>query len=114
MVRQFDLARSAAPFTRCLIGNGRLAAVPKEEILDRLRARNPAPLRRLPHLFVLPRGLPGGGRTPDAFERSSRRPCALGGLAADKGPSPAPGADHGARHGVVWVPSQPSAGRVSI
>jgi uncharacterized protein with PIN domain len=36
VVRRFDLARSAAPFTRCLTCNGRLAAVPKEEVLDRL------------------------------------------------------------------------------
>lgn len=36
VVGRFDLARSAAPFTRCLTCNGRLAAVPKEEIFDRL------------------------------------------------------------------------------
>ena len=36
IVGRFDLARSAAPFTRCLTCNGRLAAVPKEEVLDRI------------------------------------------------------------------------------
>lgn len=36
VVGRFDLPRSAAPFTRCLTCNGRLAAVPKEEILDRI------------------------------------------------------------------------------
>lgn len=36
VVERFDLARSAAPFTRCLACNGRLAAVPSEEILDRI------------------------------------------------------------------------------
>src|ERR1035437_1048582 len=34
--RRFALARSAAPFTRCLTCNGRLPARPKEELLDRL------------------------------------------------------------------------------
>lgn len=38
VVERFDLARSAAPFTRCLSCNGRLEAVPKEEILDRIPA----------------------------------------------------------------------------
>lgn len=36
VVERFDLARSAAPFTRCLSCNGRLAAVPKEEVLERV------------------------------------------------------------------------------
>jgi uncharacterized protein with PIN domain len=36
VVERFDLARSAVPFTRCLTCNGRLAAVPKEEVLDRI------------------------------------------------------------------------------
>ena len=38
VVERFDLARSAAPFTRCLACNGPLAPVPKEEVLDRLPA----------------------------------------------------------------------------
>jgi uncharacterized protein with PIN domain len=42
VVWRFDLARSAAPFTRCLTCNGRLATVPKEEVLDR-----PPPKTRL-------------------------------------------------------------------
>jgi uncharacterized protein with PIN domain len=36
VVERFDLARSAAPFTRCLACNGNLRAVPKEEILERI------------------------------------------------------------------------------
>ena len=36
VVGRFDLARSAAPFTRCLSCNGGLAAVPKEDVLDRI------------------------------------------------------------------------------
>jgi uncharacterized protein with PIN domain len=36
VVARFDLARSAAPFTRCLTCNGRLAAIPKEEVCDRI------------------------------------------------------------------------------
>ena len=36
VVERFDLARSAAPFTRCLACNGRLAATPKEDLLDRI------------------------------------------------------------------------------
>jgi len=38
VVERFDLARSAAPFTRCLACNGRLAAVRKEDVLDRIPA----------------------------------------------------------------------------
>jgi len=36
VVGRFDLARSASPFTRCMTCNGQLAAVPKEEIRDRI------------------------------------------------------------------------------
>lgn len=36
VVERFDLARSAAPFTRCLACNGRLATAPKEEVLERI------------------------------------------------------------------------------
>jgi uncharacterized protein with PIN domain len=38
VVERFDLARSAAPFTRCLACNGRLALVPREEVLGRIPA----------------------------------------------------------------------------
>jgi uncharacterized protein with PIN domain len=38
VVERFDLARSAAPFTRCLACNGKLAAVPKEEVESRIPA----------------------------------------------------------------------------
>lgn len=36
VVERFDLARAAAPFTRCLACNGLLAPVSKEEALDRI------------------------------------------------------------------------------
>jgi uncharacterized protein with PIN domain len=36
IVERFDLARSAAPFTRCLACNGGLVSVPKENVLDRI------------------------------------------------------------------------------
>jgi len=38
VVGRFDLTRSAAPFTRCLSCNGRLADVPKEDVLERIPA----------------------------------------------------------------------------
>jgi len=38
VVERFDLARSAAPFTRCLACNGGLVGVPKESVLDRIPA----------------------------------------------------------------------------
>jgi uncharacterized protein with PIN domain len=38
VVERFDLARSAAPFTRCLRCNDPLQAVPKEAVLERLPA----------------------------------------------------------------------------
>ena len=37
VVVRFDLARSAAPFTRCLACNGRLALVRKEEVVERIQ-----------------------------------------------------------------------------
>jgi uncharacterized protein with PIN domain len=36
VVERFDLARAAAPFTRCLACNGRLFPVPTAEVLDRI------------------------------------------------------------------------------
>lgn len=38
VVERFDLARSVAPFTRCLACNGRLAPVPKDDIVGRIPA----------------------------------------------------------------------------
>ncbi len=38
VVERFDLARSAAPFTRCLACNGRISAASKEDVLDRIPA----------------------------------------------------------------------------
>lgn len=36
MLRRLDLRRQAKPFTRCVRCNGRLAAVTKEAVMDRL------------------------------------------------------------------------------
>ncbi|CRZ16250.1 Mut7-C RNAse domain-containing protein [Mycolicibacterium neworleansense] len=36
VLRRLDLRRRVAPFTRCVRCNGRLAAVPKEQVIDRL------------------------------------------------------------------------------
>jgi len=38
VVERFDLARAAFPFTRCLACNGKLATVPKEDVMDRIPA----------------------------------------------------------------------------
>jgi uncharacterized protein with PIN domain len=48
VVERFDLARSAAPFTRCLACNGLLASIRKEDVLDRI----PAETRRHYEAFV--------------------------------------------------------------
>jgi uncharacterized protein with PIN domain len=36
VIRRLDLAQRLAPFTRCIRCNGRLAAVPKDEVSDQL------------------------------------------------------------------------------
>lgn len=38
VMRRLDLRRRVAPFTRCVRCNGRLAAVPKEQVIDRLES----------------------------------------------------------------------------